>query len=119
MRLNWSSIKPILPFAFVISLFLSFYIKANGDVIKLSSGDSISGKIIKQTDLYIVLDHNDLGQLDIPRNRIKLIDEQSIRAGMDIKRVMPDRRFGADFSYYNKVSDGSIMDNKFSSGIFA
>jgi putative salt-induced outer membrane protein YdiY len=181
------SIKPILPFAFVISLFLYFNIKANADVVKLNSGDSISGKVIKQTDLYIILDHNDLGQLDIPRNRIKLItvdnvksnasekyskqaqiktselqepqitektiggepnfpvlntmasklkkkgwsfsadlslnassgntDEQSIRAGMDIKRILPDRRLVADFSYYNKVSDGSITDNKFSFGL--
>jgi putative salt-induced outer membrane protein YdiY len=43
------------------------------DEVILMDGDVIHGRIIKQTDLGIVLDHNDLGRLEIGKERIKSV----------------------------------------------
>jgi len=153
------------------------------DTITLIEGDILNGKVTKQNDTHIILEHSVLGKLDIPRNQIKTVvldkhdtqapsepqaqaqpqtpppqkpetplpepdfhrliplisgwkekgwafsadisidssygntEEQATRLGMDLKRTLPDRRLTMDFSYYNKVSEGSITDNKFSYGL--
>jgi hypothetical protein len=44
-------------------------------------------------------------------------DERSMRIGVNARRVLEDRRFTMDFSYYNKVSESDTTDNKASLGI--
>ncbi|MHC4842829.1 MAG: DUF481 domain-containing protein [Planctomycetota bacterium] len=39
-------------------------------------------------------------------------DEQALRIGMNLGRRLPERRMNTDFSYYNKISDGDVSDNK-------
>jgi len=161
--------------------------QAGADEVVLVGGDVIHGKIIGQSDLAVVLEHNDLGRIEISRDRIKSMtfdspetgeatepskeaeikaqqqtetektqgsgwlepkfkkldswsskmkkkgwsfsadlsldnstgntDEQSLRIGVDAKRVLEDRRFTMDFSYFNKVSESTTTDNKASLGV--
>ncbi|MHC4737464.1 MAG: DUF481 domain-containing protein [Planctomycetota bacterium] len=165
----------------VFSLFTPSLLCA--DTITLIQGDILNGKITKQNDTQIILEHKALGKLDIPRNQIKTVvldkpdtkppsepedqpqpqttqpqkpekplheldfhrlkpriskwkkkgwgfsadisgdrstgntEEQAIRVGLGLKRTQPDARLGMDFSYYNKVSEGNVTDNKFSLGL--
>jgi len=43
------------------------------DTVTLIQGDILNGKIIKQNDTHIILEHSVLGKLDIPRNQIKTV----------------------------------------------
>ena len=179
-----AGIKFLATITVIVCFFASSY--AGADEVVLVGGDVICGKITEQNDLGIVLDHNDLGRLEIPRDRIisvtlvpfkigerrepstevetetqwqteakiteesvwfepelKKLDstalklkekgwslsadfsltsssgntkEQTLRIGSNIQRNLPDRGMAMDFSYYNKTSEGSVTDNKFSSG---
>ncbi|MHC4757846.1 MAG: DUF481 domain-containing protein [Planctomycetota bacterium] len=138
------------------------------DEIVLVGGDVIHGNIVMQTYNTVVIVHDDLGRLRIPKKKIKSInvpasetddrqeeeamvfenqvkkldtwsgkmkekgwsfsadvsldgsygntDEQALRFGMHVGRTQPKRRSNTDFSYYNKVSDGTTSDNKASLG---
>lgn len=175
--------KLLLLLIVVLSLLFS-NVKVNADSITLISGDTIRGDVIEQTEINVLIDHNDLGVLNVPVNKIKTItidntendtigpdtqtkdktieskeiakkttrhdkdfpiinpvamklkkngwsfsadlsmdsstgntDEQTLRAGLDAKRTLPERELTMDFSYYNKVSDGTTSDNKFSYGV--
>ena len=54
----------------VIICFLAVS-QAGADEVVLVGGDVIHGKIIGQSDLAVVLEHNDLGRIEISRDRIK------------------------------------------------
>jgi putative salt-induced outer membrane protein YdiY len=134
------------------------------DEIALIGGDVIHGSIVRQTYNTVIITHDDLGRLSIPKERIKSInipdfetdgqqeeegslfkeqfesldiwsgnmkekgwsftadisldgsygdtDEQALRIGVNFGREQPERRFMTDFSYYNKISDGDVSDNK-------
>jgi hypothetical protein len=43
-------------------------------------------------------------------------DESTTRFGAHIKRTLPRERLAVDMSYYHKVSDGDVTDNKFTAG---
>jgi putative salt-induced outer membrane protein YdiY len=43
-------------------------------------------------------------------------DEQSSRLGFDAKREFDNEIFKFDFSYYNKIKESKVSDNKFSTG---
>lgn len=43
-------------------------------------------------------------------------EESTTRIGAHIKRKLPRERLAVDISYYNKVSDGEVTDNKFTAG---
>ena len=169
-----AGIRFLATMAIIVCLLASSYVGA--DEVVLVGGDVIRGKITKQNDFGIVLDHNDLGRLEIQKNRIKSVTlvpskidesrepsteaeiakesvffepeltrldstalklkekgwgisadfsltnssgntkERALRIGSNIKRNLQDRRMAMDFSYYNKTSEGSVTDNKFSSG---
>jgi putative salt-induced outer membrane protein YdiY len=135
--------------------------------VVMAGGDTIEGRLIERTDTAIVLDHPTLGRLEIPRERIdslevkepefkkeeklgplepqlnKLsgkasrikekgwtasadlswdsktgnINEQSTRFGSHIGRTLPDRETGLDLSYYHKIADGDVSDNKLTIGL--
>lgn len=171
----------------IVIIFFLAVSQAGADEVVLVGGDVLHGKIIEQSDLAIVLEHNDLGRIEISRERIKSVtfdaretteseeaskeaeiktqqqteaekiegsswldrrfkkidawsserkkkgwsfsadlsldnstgntDEQSMRIGVNAKRVLEDRRFIMDFSYFNKVSESATTDNKASLGI--
>jgi putative salt-induced outer membrane protein YdiY len=134
--------------------------------VVLADGDTIEGKLVERTDSAIVLEHANLGRLEIPRERIDSLkvkapefkkeekpgwfepqlrklgaktsrlkekgwkssldfsldsstgntDEQSMRFGGHVKRELPDRRSSADSSYYRKIKEGEMTDNKFTLG---
>jgi len=134
--------------------------------VVLASGDTIEGRLVERTDLAIVLEHPTLGRLEIPRERIdsfkvkgpefkkegkvgwadpqlrKLAaktsrlkekgwgasvdlslhsstgntQEQSTRFGGHVKRELIDRRSTLDTSYYHKIKEDEITDNKFTLG---
>jgi len=134
--------------------------------VVLAGGDIIEGRLVERTDLAIVLEHPTLGRLEIPRERIdsfkvkepefkkeekvgwidpqlrKLAaktsrlkekgwgasadlsmhsstgntQEQSTRFGGHVKRELIDTRSKLDTSYYHKIKEGEITDNKFTLG---
>jgi len=40
------------------------------DEVVLESGDTIKGKVIEKNDMHVVLDHPNLGRLDLARDRV-------------------------------------------------
>ncbi len=171
--------------AAIVILFMACNYGAADEVI-LVDGDVIHGRIIKQTDLGIVLDHSDLGRLEIGKERIKSVtivsreiekseeapkktaietqppgelemsekgnlferyisrtntwasrlkkkgysfstdfsldnsygntDEQSLRLGLNVNRQLEKKRWETDLSYYNKIDEGDLSDNKITAG---
>ena len=141
-------------------------VEAPEATVVLAGGDTIEGRLVERTDMAIVLEHPTLGRLEIPRERIdsfkvkepefkkeekvgwadpqlrKLaaktsrlkekgwgasIDlsmhsstgntqEQSTRFGGHVKRELIDTRSTLDTSYYHKIKEGEITDNKFTLG---
>ena len=136
--------------------------------IGLAGGNSIQGKLIERSDFAIVIEHADLGRLEIPRERIDTLkvetttkvkedestglfdptlrklaakssrlkekgwgasvdlswdssssetEEQTSRYGARIRRKLNDGRMGLDTSYYRKVSDDDLKDNKLTIGM--
>jgi len=60
------------------------------DEIELVGGDVIEGDVVLQDESTIVLDHNDLGRLEIPREKIKsvtFISPVLVRPGQGVKKV--------------------------------
>jgi putative salt-induced outer membrane protein YdiY len=55
--------------------------QAGADEIVLVGGDIIHGKIIGQSDLAVVLEHEDLGRIEISRDRIKSMTFDSPETG--------------------------------------
>jgi len=135
--------------------------------VVLAGGDTIEGKLAEQTDLAIALEHRDLGRLEIPRERIdhfgvkepefkkeerlglldpqlsKLdakvsrlqkkgwessvdlsldsstgnTDEQSTRFGSHLQREHNEKISTMDLSYYHKIKEGEVSDNKLTLGL--
>ncbi|MGB2862094.1 MAG: DUF481 domain-containing protein, partial [Sedimentisphaerales bacterium] len=135
--------------------------------VVLAGGDTIEGRLVERTDLAIVLEHRTLGRLEIPRERIDSLkikepefkkeekvgwadpqlrklaaktsrlkekgweasvdlsmhsstgntEEQSTRFGGHTKRELIDTRGTLDTSYYHKIKEGEITDNKFTLGM--
>ena len=141
-------------------------IEASDATVVLAGGDTIEGKLVERTDSAIVLEHTNLGRLEIPRERIDSLKvkapefkkeeksgwfdpelrklgakasrlkekgwkpsidlsldsstgntaEQSMRFGGHLSRKLSDRRDALDTSYYYKVKEGDVTDNKFTIG---
>jgi putative salt-induced outer membrane protein YdiY len=135
--------------------------------VVLAGGDTIEGRLVERTNFAIVLEHPNLGRLEIPRERIDslkikepefkkeekvgLIDphlrklaaktsrlkekgwkasvdfslqsstgntqEQSTRFGGHVERELIDMRNELDISYYHKLKEGEVSDNKFTLGM--
>jgi len=135
--------------------------------VVLADGDAIYGRLIDQNESTIVLEHPNLGRLEIPREQIDSFNvkepefkkeekvawfdptlrklgaktsrlkekgwesavdfsldsssgntqEQSTRLGSHVKRELPDRITIADSSYYYKVKEAEISDNKLTLGL--
>jgi putative salt-induced outer membrane protein YdiY len=135
--------------------------------VVLTDGDAIHGRLIDENESTIVLEHPNLGRLEIPREQIdsfkakehefekaervawfdpkmkKLAartsrlrekgwessldisldsssgntEEQSTRFGGHLQRNLPDRITTGDLSYYHKVKDSEISDNKLTLGL--
>jgi len=136
-------------------------------IVELAGGDTIEGKLIERSNYAIVLEHPNLGRIEIPRERIDSLkikepefakkneetgwfdpqlrklsgrtsrlkekgwtvsidlsmnttsgnnEEQSTRFGSHTKRILIDRRSASDLSYYRKVSDNELTDNKLTIG---
>jgi putative salt-induced outer membrane protein YdiY len=43
------------------------------DEVVLQTGDTIRGKVVEKTDVHVVLDHPNLGRLDLPMDRVKSV----------------------------------------------
>jgi Protein of unknown function, DUF481 len=134
--------------------------------VRLAGGDTIDGRVLQRTDSAIVMEHPTLGRIEIPRERIDSLeieapgartarsagpldpqmrklaawtsrekekgwgysldvswnssagntDEQVARFGSQVSRTRPDRRQQMDVSYYRKISDGELSDNKLTLG---
>ena len=134
--------------------------------VVLADGDTIEGRLVERTDLAIILEHPTLGRLEIPRERIDSFkvkepefkkegkvgwadpqlrklgakvsrlkekgwgasvdlsmhsstgntEEQATRFGGQIKQELIDTRGMLDTSYYHKLKEGEITDNKFTLG---
>lgn len=134
--------------------------------VVLAGGDTIEGKLVERTDFAIVLEHANLGRLEIPRERIDSLkvkapefknegkvgwfepelrklgaktsrlkekgwrasvdfsmnsstgntDEQTMRFGSHAERTLLDRRGAMDLSFYHKVKEGEVSDNKVTLG---
>ncbi|UCC23427.1 MAG: DUF481 domain-containing protein [Planctomycetota bacterium] len=54
-------------------IFLLAVSQAGADEVVLVGGDALHGKIIEQSDAAIVLEHSDLGRIEISRERIKSV----------------------------------------------
>jgi len=135
-------------------------------IVILVGGDTIEGKLIERSDFAIVLEHANLGRIEIPRERINSLrvespefkkeekvgwfepelrklgaktsrlkekgwkasvdfsmnsstgntDEQAMRFGSHAERKLPDRRGMMDLSFYHKVKEGEVSDNKVTIG---
>jgi len=135
--------------------------------VVLADGDAIYGRLIDENESTIVLEHPNLGRLEIPREQIDSFkvkepefkkeekegwfdptlrkigtkvsrlkekgwqasadfsldsstgntEEQSTRFGSHVKRELPDRITTADLSYYYKVKEAEISDNKLTLGL--
>jgi RNase P/RNase MRP subunit p29 len=135
--------------------------------VVLAGGDTVEGRLIERTDTAIVLDHPTLGRLEIPRERIDTLkvkepefkkeeklgrlepqlrklsgkasrikekgwkasadisldsstgntNEQATRLGTHVARKLPDRETMLDLSYYHKIQDGDVSDNKLTVGL--
>ncbi|UCC96907.1 MAG: DUF481 domain-containing protein [Phycisphaerales bacterium] len=146
---------------------LSSTTEAPQATVVLAGGDTIEGTLIERTDFAIVLEHPNLGRLEIPRERIDSLkvkdpefkkeeevgwfdpelrklgaktsrlkekgwkssvdlsldsstgntEEQAMRFGGHIKQELIDTRGMLDTSYYHKVKEGEITDNKFTLGM--
>jgi len=136
------------------------------DTVVLTGGDIIEGVITKQNRSAVVLEHCDLGRLEIPRERINSLriespefkkeekvgwfdpklrefsaktsrlkekgwkasadlslnsstgntDERTMRIGSHAERALPDRSGAMDLSFYHKVKEGEVSDNKVTIG---
>ena len=134
--------------------------------VRLAGGDTIDGRVLQRTDSAIVMEHPTLGRIEIPRERIDSLeieasgartarsvgpldpqmrklaawtsrekekgwgysldvswnsssgntDEQVARFGTQLSRKRPDQRQQMDVSYYRKISDGELSDNKLTLG---
>lgn len=141
-------------------------VEATEATVVLTGGDTIEGRLVERTDLAIVLEHPTLGRLEIPRQRIDSLkikepefkkeekvgwidpqlrklaaktsrlkekgwgasvdfsmhsstgntQEQSTRFGGHVERELIDTRGILDTSYYHKIKEGEITDNKFTLG---
>jgi hypothetical protein len=60
----------------VIGVLLA--IVSGADQIVLLSGDTIEGSITRQTKSIVVLEHADLGRMEIPRSRIESVQIDSL-----------------------------------------
>ncbi len=135
--------------------------------INLAGGDTVEGKVVERTDYAIVIEHPNLGRLEIPRERIDSLeieepeitteekpgwfepqlrklaartsrlkekgwkvsfdlsldsssgntDEQVARFGSHVQRERPRSQSRFDMSYYHKISDGEVSDNKLTLGL--
>ncbi len=135
--------------------------------IELAGGDTVEGKVVERTDYAIVIEHPNLGRLEIPRERIDSLeieepeiereekagwfepqlrklaartsrlkekgwklsfdisldtsggntDEQAARFGSQLERERPRSHTKLDMSYYRKVTDDELTDNKFTLGL--
>ena len=135
--------------------------------VVLADGDAIYGRLIDANESTIVLEHPNLGRLEIPREQIDSFkvkepefkkeeregwfdptlrkigakvsrlkekgwqasadfsldsstgntEEQSTRLGSHLKRELPDRITTGDLSYYYKVREAEISDNKLTLGL--
>jgi len=136
--------------------------------VVMAGGDTIEGRLIERTDTAIVLDHPTLGRLEILRERIDSLkvkepefkkeekvgpfepelrkldgkasrltekgwkasvnvaldsstgntkNEQSMRFGGHIERKLPDRKSMMDLSYYHKIKESDVTDNKLTIGL--
>ena len=135
--------------------------------VVLAAGDTIKGRVLERSDSSIVLKHANLGRIEIPREHIDSIkikepelkreenpglfdaqlrklgakasrskekgwnasidlslntssgntEEQSMRFGSHIKRELPTLRGKMDISYYRKVKEGDLTDNKLTLGL--
>ncbi|MHC4117984.1 MAG: DUF481 domain-containing protein [Planctomycetota bacterium] len=145
----------------------SLRIEVSDAKVVLADGDTIEGKLIERSDYAITLENPSLGRVEIPRERIDSLeikepefkkeikegwfgremrwlsarasrhkekgwrtsldlsldsstgntDEQAIRVGGHVRRSLPDLRLAMDLSYYRKVSDDELTDNKFTFGV--
>ena len=141
-------------------------IEAPDATVILAGGNTIEGKLVIRTNYAIVIEHPTLGRLEIPRQRIDSLkikepefkkeeivewsdpwlrklsakvsrfkengwsssvdlsldssvgntDEQSTRFGSHIKRELPTRTGAMDLSYYHKIKEGAVSDNKLTLG---
>ena len=92
---SYYSLNRLLLFTVVISIFFinSSICHAKSDIVQLLGGDVIKGRIIEQTDTHITLDHEDLGQLTIARERIKstsTAEPEPEITEQDVKQVEPE-----------------------------
>jgi ribosome maturation factor RimP len=136
--------------------------------VELAGGDTIEGKLVERSDYAIILEHPNLGRIEIPRERIDALkikepefvrkdeetgwfdselrklsaktsrlkekgwkasvdlsldsssgntEEEAARFGSHVKRELIDRRLAMDMSYYRKVSENDLTDNKFTLGL--
>ncbi|MHC4752981.1 MAG: DUF481 domain-containing protein [Planctomycetota bacterium] len=143
-------------------------VEAPDATVELAGGDTIEGKLVERSDYAIILEHSNLGRIEIPRHRIDSLkikepefvrkeeetgwfdpelrklaaktsrlkeegwrssfdisldsssgntDEQAARFGLHTKRKLIDRRMALDLSYYRKVSENEVTDNKFTLGL--
>ena len=146
---------------------VSSTIDAPQATVVLAGGNTIEGTLVERTDLAIVLEHPTLGRLEIPRKRIDSLkvkepefkkeervgwfdpqlrklgakvsrlkekgweasvdlsldsstgntEEQSSRFGGHLKRELHNRIGMMDLSYYHKIKEGEVSDNKLTLGM--
>jgi putative salt-induced outer membrane protein YdiY len=116
---------------------------AHADSIKLKNGDVLNGTIVEQDDKRVVLQHEQLGRLEIPRDNIEPAvaqtqqpqkderktkfdlaangswgntDKQTLRVAIASDHETEENRLKLDTSYTTGWSNGERDENKFTAG---
>ncbi len=141
MRSSFGGRSARMWLAIVATILLTMTV-ASADRVQLEDGDVLRGTVVEQTDAKIVLEHNVLGRLEIPRGQIKDLDieekkdvkwdshvnlafngaagnteESSLRIGARSRRRAPGTRLRLDAAYHISTSESIIDNNKLTVGI--
>jgi putative salt-induced outer membrane protein YdiY len=78
------------------------------DEIVLQSGDTLKGKVIEKNDMHVVLEHPNLGRLDVPMGRVKSVTLEGDKPPVPEPRWVSKLEAGLNGALGNTRSQGFI-----------